>query len=363
MGATGRRIGSAEGTTSGVAVSILDADPGSPLVPFSDSPTDPLTAPYPDDFARYPQSWYVACAASALPRGAVRHVSIAGRPLALFRGESGQLGALPARCPHLGADLSGGRVVGDTLECPHHHFRYDCRGLGQRGSPSHGAYPVAERFAAIFVFLGETPAFPLPSFGDGDLISAAPVYWHLKTQWFMVAANGFDARHFAGAHGRRLVAPPRVYSPDSHCVEVTYRYHIDGSRWLDRAVRAFSGCEVEFRVTAWGGNFLLAHARFGRDESLGVVVIEPDAGGKRGSKVALIVSARASRTALEQLLMDPLRVRAKRFAIRNFLQQDAHALQNLDYAPGGLCPGDETLAYFLRWAASVPEAQNERGCQ
>lgn len=356
MGATGRRIESARGNSSSVAVSILDAGPGSPPAPFSDSPTHPLAAPYPDDFARYPQSWYVACAASALQPGAVRRVSIAGRPLALFRGENGNLGALPARCPHLGADLSGGRVVGDALECPHHHFRYDCQGRGQQGAPLHSAYPVAERFGAIFVFLGSTPTFPLPSFGDGDLISATPVHWHLKTQWYMVAANGFDARHFAGAHDRRLVGPPRVHSPDSHCVEVTYRYHIGAHRWLDRAVRIFSGSEVEFRVTAWGGNFLLAHARFGHDESLGVVVIEPDAADAPGSKVTLIVSARRSGTALRRLVMDRLRVHAKRFAIRSFLQQDARALRNLDYTTGGLCAGDETLAYFLRWAASIPEA-------
>jgi phenylpropionate dioxygenase-like ring-hydroxylating dioxygenase large terminal subunit len=298
----------------------------------------------------------VACAAGALPPGSVRHISIAGRSLALFRGENGQLGALPARCPHLGADLSGGRVIGDALECPHHHFRYDCQGRGHQGAPAHSAYPVAERFAAIFIFLGDTPTFPLPSFGDSDLISTAPVYWHLKTQWYMVAGNGFDARHFAGAHGRRLVAPPRVHSPDSHCLEVAYRYHIDAHRWLDRAVRIFSGSEVEFRVTAWGGNFLLAHARFGHDESLGVVVIEPDAADERASKVTLIVSARRSGTAFARVLTDRLRVRAKRFAIRSFLQQDARALRNLDYAGGALCPGDETLAYFLRWAASIPEA-------
>jgi aminopyrrolnitrin oxygenase len=356
MGATGRRIGSAKDNSSGVAVSILDAGSGSPLVPFSDPPTDPLAAPYPDDFARHPQSWYVACEASAVPPGTVRHVSIAGRSLALFRGENGELGALPARCPHLGADLSGGRVIGDSLECPHHHFRYDCQGRGHQGAPAHSAYPVAERFAAIFIFLGATPTFSLPSFGDGDLISAAPVCWHLKTQWYMVAANGFDARHFAGAHGRRLVAPPRVHSPNNHCVEVAYRYHIDAHRWLDRAVRTFSGAEVEFRVTAWGGNFLLAHARFGRDESFGVVVIEPDAADQRGSKVTLIVSARRSGTGFARLLTDRLRVQAKRFAIRSFLQQDAHALRNLDYAGCALCPGDETLAYFLRWAASIPEA-------
>jgi nitrite reductase/ring-hydroxylating ferredoxin subunit len=356
MGATGRRTESTTGNSSGVAVSILDAGRGSPIVPFPDSSTQPLAAPYPDDFARYPQSWYVACPAHALPRGAIRRISIAGRVLALFRGEDGRAGALPARCPHLGADLSGGRVVGNTLECPHHHFRYDCHGRGQQGAPAHRAYAVAERFAAIFVFLGDTPTFPLPSFGEDDLISAPPVHWYLRTQWYMVAANGFDARHFAEAHGRRLVAPPRVHSSDNHCVEVMYRYHIDARGWLDRAVRIVSGSEVEFRITAWGGNFLLAHARFARDESLGVVVIEPDAIDGRGSKVTLIVSARRSRTALGALLTDHLGVHAKRFAIRRFLQQDAHALRNLEYAGGGLCPGDETLAYFLRWAASVPEA-------
>ena len=41
-----------------------------------------------------------------------------------FARRSGRLAILDARCSHLHADLGNGRVVGDTVQCPYHHWRY-----------------------------------------------------------------------------------------------------------------------------------------------------------------------------------------------------------------------------------------------
>ena len=151
---------------------------------------------------------------------------------------------------------------------------------------------------------------------------------------------------------------PVVTSPERFALDVKYEYAIEGSGWVDRLIRAASGPRVAFHVTAWGGNLLLAHARFARDESFGVVSVEPE--GARASKVTVLVSARRSHRA-GAALMDWLRVRMKRMAIREMLHDDASGLKQLDYVQGGLRAGDEALAAFLRWAANLPDdTNNER---
>jgi Rieske 2Fe-2S protein len=270
----------------------------------------------------------------------------------LFRTHDGQVGALAGRCPHLGTDLGAGRVVGDSIECPHHRFRFDRAGYCQQHHLRNTAYPIEERLGAVFIFLGTQATFPLPSFGDATLLSAEPFTWHLQTQWYMIGANGFDARHLPYAHGRRLLAAPQVHAADHSGLGVTYDYAIEGDGWLERATRWVSGSRVKFGVTAWGGNVLLVHARFAGDETFGVVVVEPVSA--QACTVTVIVNARRSGTSPGALLKDWLRVRAKRLAVSNFLRGDLR-LGGMDYVGGGLRPGDETLAAFLRWASAIPE--------
>ena len=327
-------------------------------VPAGISTENPLAAPHPAAFPRYPQSWYLACASSALGRGKARAIQLCGRSLVVFRTEDGHVGALSARCPHLGSDLASGQVVGDSIACPYHHFRFNRAGQCPMQGLHARAYPVEERFGAVFIFLGARPSFPLPTFGITDLVSTPPIPWRLDTQWYMVAANAFDARHFSPAHGRRLVGPAVLAPAERFCLGVSYEYAIEGTRLTDRAVRLVSGARVKFGVMVWGGNLILVRAQFAQDESLGFVTVEPD--GHRAAKVTVIVSARRSGTVLGALVGDWLRARLKRVAIRNFLQEDSRSLQKLDYIHGGLRPGDETLAACLRWQATLSAADNEQ---
>jgi hypothetical protein len=168
----------------------------------------------------------------------------------------------------------------------------------------------------------------------------------------MIGANGFDARHLPITHGRRLVGEPKLHLVNRHSVEISYEYAIDGDRLLDRATRWVSGSRVAFDITAWNGSLLLVRARFARDQTLGVVAVEP--AGERACIVTVIVNAQRSGMALAALLKDWLRVQAKRIAVRKFLQSDLR-LHGMNYVAGGLRAGDESLAAFLRWAAAVPE--------
>ena len=77
----------------------------------------------------YPSGWYTAAFADEISPGEVATRTFMGREIVLYRTMSGELHAAEAYCPHLGAHLGrGGKVRGETIECPFHTFRFSADG-------------------------------------------------------------------------------------------------------------------------------------------------------------------------------------------------------------------------------------------
>ena len=79
-------------------------------------------ATYPPPF---PAGWYPLSMSDDLACGESKLVQALGQQLVVFRGEDGQVAALDAYCPHLGANLAGGRVREGCIECPFHRWTFD----------------------------------------------------------------------------------------------------------------------------------------------------------------------------------------------------------------------------------------------
>ena len=74
-----------------------------------------------------------------IPEGAVKHVIVHGKPIALCRAE-GNFYAINAVCPHMGGPLASGRLEGCVLACPWHGWTFDVR----NGQPDHpGGHAVS----------------------------------------------------------------------------------------------------------------------------------------------------------------------------------------------------------------------------
>jgi len=208
--------------------------------------------PAADEFPAYPASWYLFCKSGQL-RDKPFSQRILGRQLVAYRTASGQVTVMDGHCAHLGADLGCGTVVGETIQCPFHHWRYGADGVCT--SIPHATqippfarlrtYPVAERHGTVFFFNGREPLFPLPfilNADPADFVAGKVFRYVADCNWYMNSAHAFDTQHFAAVHDRRLLAPPSMDCPAPFARRNSYHAEVIGQTIFDRILRVVASC-------------------------------------------------------------------------------------------------------------------------
>lgn len=169
--------------------------------------------------------WYVALPSAHLRRRP-RRVVLFGRPYVGWRGEDGRAHVQSAICPHAGAALYGGRVVGGTLECPFHRWRFDESGAcvfvpGRRPPARAGVSPLPTRECSGYVWVwhgGEPPRYEPPDLPDLEARRLP------STRRFRLAdptrattrrilENTYDPDHLVALHGLTVAGAPRIVFP------------------------------------------------------------------------------------------------------------------------------------------------------
>src|SRR5260370_5456548 len=262
--------------------------------------------PSAEAFPAYPASWYLFCASGQLKDKPFSQ-RILGRQLVAYRKASGQVAVMDANCAHLGADLGCGSVVGDTLQCPFHNWRYGADGVCT--SIPHAAeipsfarlrtYPVAERHGSVFFFNGPEPLFPLPFILDADpadFVAGKTFRYVADCNWYMNSAHAFDTQHFAAVHDRRLLAPPSMDCPAPYARRNSYHAEVIGHTVFDRMFRVVAGRTVNITLTIWDGSMALITAAFDRVRSGFLMDMQPLENGQ--TLCQRIIYARRTRNLL-----------------------------------------------------------------
>ena len=106
-------------------------------------------------------AWYAAGWADEIEDAPLAR-EILGKPVVVFRTQTGSLAAFDDCCPHRMVPLSLGRVDGEGLRCGYHGLKFATDGRcveipGQKDIPrafDATAYPTVERWRIAWVWMG-----------------------------------------------------------------------------------------------------------------------------------------------------------------------------------------------------------------
>lgn len=162
-------------------------------------------------FPSLPRGWFVIGFPSDIAPGEVKTVHYFGEDIVLFRTAGGTLSAFHKTCPHLGAHLGLGKVEGECLRCPFHHWSFHADGTC--ANVPHAAkippkavarrWEVREQNDVIFAWYcprGEPPTWEPPVLADEGWTPARGIRWQVRSHPQEVTENTVDSAHLFPVH-------------------------------------------------------------------------------------------------------------------------------------------------------------------
>jgi phenylpropionate dioxygenase-like ring-hydroxylating dioxygenase large terminal subunit len=298
------------------------------------------------DAATYHRSWFPVALSAELDGGALVGRDFLGTRVVAYRGPDGAPVVQGAWCPHLGADLSVGRMVDGRLRCAYHHWSFDAAGAcvhiptGDKIPP--GArlanYPCAEAWGLIWAFNGETPLFDVPRVPgaeQADLVVEARLRGIRPIPPWVATSNGIDFQHLCTLHGL-ATAEPAALEVREHGIE--YRVETPGYRQhgLITGVNTFSQ-----HVRVGGGDLfmLFSGAPIAPDRTRSFYVIGVSSGGRESPVPRPTIEAQ---------------LRGLREFVTKLLDEDEPVLSTIRFRKGVLVASDRHLARFLKYVEEFP---------
>lgn len=180
---------------------------------------------------KFSQSWFPLCKSDEVGPGQVIGRGFLDGQVVIFRGEDGVASVTSAYCPHNGAHLKTGTVIGDEIQCAFHHWCFNAEGkCTKTGSgdpiPPRGnlfKYPTQERFGLIWAFNGTEPTWDIPDlvYPDDELVFHPRIDTvDLISDPWTFMCNTLDYNHLRCVHG--------IYFDDEDPV--------DQIKWTDHSV-------------------------------------------------------------------------------------------------------------------------------
>jgi 3-ketosteroid 9alpha-monooxygenase subunit A len=300
------------------------------------------------DFAGYPRGWFVVCFSSELGAMGVMPLRYFGQQLVAFRGEDGAVTVLDAFCPHMGAHLGyGGKVVGSTVRCPFHAWRFGSDGVCvevpyAKKIPLAArvrAWPVREVNGVVLVHHdrdGRDPAFEipvLPEYGTDAWLPWSTGSYRVATHPREIVDNLADRAHFRSVHQTEIDA-----------FELGVEGHRAWQKVKGRALLPGGGVDEFSSTTTYHGPGYLLMRMDGALQNTMLVAHTPIDEHTLDLRLAVTLKVVGSRARTEAYVNGYMQ------NLRSGFESDLRIWENKRYVdPPALCDGDGPIGRLRRW--------------
>ena len=229
--------------------------------------------------------WYPVCPSHFLKESPISLRRL-GYKIALWRDHTGKVHALEDRCPHRGAPLSLGVILGDRIACPYHGVEVCTDGVATRvpgspgckleGSQSTRRFHAVEAAGAIFLynatdpFLPEAPPLNLPEQLTSPEWSNFLCYVEWAGDHRYVIDNVMDPMHGVYLHKQSHTMAEGANTAEFQIREVPNGFifekkgqrdvNFDWTEWTDTGIHTMR-LEIPYPKTGGpGGNFTIIGA-------------------------------------------------------------------------------------------------------
>lgn len=303
----------------------------------------------------FTKSWFPICLSSDVPVGTVKGYGFLDGRIVVFRGDDGIANITGAFCPHMGADLCSGNVVGNTIRCAFHHWMYDGDGrcvstaVGDPPPPTARLYKFVsqEKFGIIWAFNGEEPHYDLPDFPypESELVVRTLVNGEPNgvDPWVQIA-NTPDIQHIKALHNVKFTQddPDDVVWTDHSLIYTFSGIHTDGSP-IHNVVGLY-GTSLYYQTTDYDGRW------FGFLNPMGM----PKPGFAQNYMVIVARKDMGTPEEVEGFLDFVEKLE------RGVVAEDLSVMASLKFRPGTLTKSDKTLAEFFTYMRAYPRAHPSR---
>jgi len=297
----------------------------------------------------FTQSWFPICLASAVKPGAISGFDFLDGRVVVWRGDDGRAHVTSAFCPHMGASLEAGQVVGDRVRCAFHHWEYRADGRCARTAigdePPRSAclfvFPSMEKYGVIWAFNGERALYGIPSFPhptDSLLLKTVELPDLMPVDPWVQCCNTPDIQHIKTLH---RIAFDESKSPirwTDHSMEYEFQGFFDSGsrgRWhvgVFGTSLYYQSAELEGR---WFGFMVpMGLVRPGQTRNFMVLAVQRSA------------DPDADREFLEHCLLTEIGI----------LGEDTHIMTTMHFRPGTLSRSDRVLGHYFKFLREYPRA-------
>jgi phenylpropionate dioxygenase-like ring-hydroxylating dioxygenase large terminal subunit len=304
----------------------------------------------------FTQSWFPICLSSEVGKGEVKGYGFLDGRVIVFRGDDGIARVTSAYCPHVGADLAVGNVVGNNIRCAFHHWEYGgdgtCVKTGVGDPPPPRAslfrFPSHEKFGIVWAYNGVEPHYDLPDFPypDEELeFRTLAIDTLMPVDPWVLCANTPDFQHIRALHGVQFDRDP---VDEVEWTDHSMMYNFSGSHKqgeeIDNRVGIF-GTSLYYQHTLFNGKWFGFLSPFGMPEP-----------GK--SKAYMVVAVRKDMGTPEeaQAFID--------FVVdleTQIVMEDVMVMQTIRFAPANLTKSDNALSKFFSYLRNFPRAHPSAG--